>query len=148
MAIGAYTNPTWANGGTPAINAANLQAATDQIKNITDAAVSGGASPTKIWTSTNDGNAGQPPAPKPSASPAGGADAPGQFTPVAYFAAGASVYYSGATNKTGIWKCVIRAITVATGLPNEDHCGQAIGTGSLGTVPAGEAYYIYTERLS
>jgi hypothetical protein len=67
MAIGAYTNPTWANGGTPAINAANLQATTDQIKNITDAAVSGGASPTKIWTSTNDGNGGQPPAPKPNA---------------------------------------------------------------------------------
>jgi hypothetical protein len=65
MAIGAYTNPDWANGGTPAINSANLQAATDQIKNITDAAVSGGASPTKIWTSTNDGNGGQPPAPKP-----------------------------------------------------------------------------------
>jgi hypothetical protein len=68
MAIGAYTNPTWANGGTPAINSANLQAATDQIKNITDAAVSGGASPTKIWTSTNDGNGGQPPAPKPTGS--------------------------------------------------------------------------------
>jgi hypothetical protein len=68
MAIGAYTNPDWANGGTPAINSANLQAATDQIKNITDAAVSGGASPTKIWTSTNDGNGGQPPAPKPRAA--------------------------------------------------------------------------------
>lgn len=63
-AIGAYTNPTWVDGSAPALSASNLQALTDQVKNITDAAVSGGASPTKIWTSTNDGNAGKQPAPK------------------------------------------------------------------------------------
>lgn len=63
-AIGAYTNPTWVDGSAPALSASNLQALTDQVKNITDAAVSGGASPTKIWTSTNDGNSGTAPAPK------------------------------------------------------------------------------------
>lgn len=67
MAISAYTKTAWANSPatTSAVGAANLQHIEDQVKDITDAAVSGGASPTKIWTSTNDGNGGQPPAPKP-----------------------------------------------------------------------------------
>jgi hypothetical protein len=77
-AIGAYTNPAWVNGTAPAINTTNLQLLTDQVKNITDAAVSGGAAPTKIWTSTNDDNGGQPPAPKAKTYVAG--LTPGELT--------------------------------------------------------------------
>jgi len=66
MAIGAYTKTTWADSPstTSPMSDANLQHLEDQVKNITDAAVSGGADPTKIWTSTNDGNAGKAPMPK------------------------------------------------------------------------------------
>ena len=66
MAISAYTKTTWAKSPstTSAISAPNLQHLEDQVKDITDAAVSGGASPTKIWTSTNDGNGGVAPSPK------------------------------------------------------------------------------------
>lgn len=65
MAIG-YSKPTWTNGSGTAISAANLQALSDATKIMADACDSGAsATATKIWNDKNDGNAGQPPAPKP-----------------------------------------------------------------------------------
>jgi len=66
MSIPAYTKTTWANSPDTSspLSATNLQHIEDQVKAITDASVSGGASPTKLWTDTNTGNDDNPPAPK------------------------------------------------------------------------------------
>ena len=75
MADIAYTKPTWVNGSTVPISAANLQAISDAVDALAD----------RAWVSTTatggeDGNGGQPPAPKPTdGTPAGGANAQGKF---------------------------------------------------------------------
>ena len=67
MAIG-YTKKTWANGGPPALSAANLQALDDAVEAACDGLDAMPAA-AALWYSSSgtggsDGNGGQPPAPK------------------------------------------------------------------------------------
>ena len=100
-----------------------------------------------VWSPSSDGNAGQPPAPKPTTgTPAGGANAPGQALSQS-IGAGSTVYYSGASNLAGTWKiwCMVRI--TASNLVDWANTGFGIGSGAfIASVPAGETAYIWTER--
>ena len=144
MAIGSYTKTTYVNGSAPAINATNLNNAENQIKEITDAAVSGGANPTKIWTSSNDGNGGQQPSPKPSTSPYGGSNAIGQTI------SGASI--SGFTipgSASALWEFWVISHNIASNtiVPSETGFGQAPGGDVLACSSGNQIIYKVT-RIS
>jgi len=90
-----------------------------------------------VWTSGNDGNGGQPPAPKPSANPAGGTNAPGQFL-YGTVTAGNQLYFSGTSNQSGTWLILIQTYFNSTGLPDYTLFSLATGGGAWVTVPTGE----------
>lgn len=153
MAIGAYTKTTWANSPSTSspLSAANLQHIEDQVKDITDAAVSGGASPTKIWTSTNDGNGGQPPAPKPfNDGPAytAGTYTPGRVLYASLVGDGSTpYYYSGLQNKTGTWEMTRKRWNTSTGAFVDEIV--EIGSGSYSSAaPSGYTFTFVCRRLS
>jgi hypothetical protein len=62
--------------------------------------------------------------------------------------AGATLYYSGASNKTGTWKIVVIIRNdVAGTIDVSVACGEYMGNGSIGTVPVGCTAYYGTERV-
>jgi len=146
MAISAFTKTTWANSPSTSspVSAANLQHIEDQVKDITDAAVSGGASPTKLWSDTNDGNLGQPPMPRvTSGTPAGGTDGPGKLY-TGQVTGTNTLYYSGSTDKTGTWLLIYT--DVASGVYQRLY--GSIGNGAIGVVAAGSVCDYVCWRLS
>lgn len=99
------------------------------------------------WGAHNDGNGGQPPSPKPSATPIGGTNAVGQSYTDS-LPAGSTLYYSGSSNITGTWRVVSLVFTTAgavnAGLTNMG----ANGSGTFITVPAGHTCIYSTVRTA
>jgi hypothetical protein len=63
--------------------------------------------------------------------------------------AGSPVYYSGSTNKPGIWRVTLSVRINISGLLDFVNSGlSAPGTGLKFTVPVGETAYYSAERLS
>ena len=80
------------------------------------------------WGSGNDGNGGQPPAPKPAlGAPAGGANGPGQFIPISQYSA-----YTAPGLGSAYWMGIIICHTTATGAIVTANSGAGIWAG--GTV--------------
>lgn len=139
MAIGDYTKTTYVNGSAPALNATNLNNAENQIKEITDAAVSGGANPTKIWTSSNDGNGGQPPSPKETTG-----DTPGKFVHIDSLAGNAFAMPAG-----GTWAYAYISYDVTTGSYYSYGAGIAAGGTRIGSAITNIRWFTtYCKRIA
>jgi hypothetical protein len=102
-----------------------------------------------LWSPSSDGNGGQPPAPRPtSGTPAGGADAPGQ-----YYSGGvsnASIYNAGSVSKaTGQWEFSCTTFVSATGVIVAAKTINRIGNGYDGfSVSASETCVYDARRIS
>lgn len=80
-----------------------------------------------VWNSNSDGNGGQPPAPKPQASPST-ADGPGQEYQGSV--TDATVYAAGAAPKSGTWHYSWLTLTSATGVVVAAKTGVGLASGS------------------
>jgi hypothetical protein len=99
-----------------------------------------------VWTPTSDGNGGQPPAPKPtSGTPAGGADAPGQY--YSGSVSNASIYNAGPVSKaTGQWEFSCTTFVSATGVIVAAKTINRIGNGYDGFFVSASETCVYDAR--
>ena len=147
MALGDYTPTAWVNGSAPAISASNLLNIESKLDEI-DAA-SAATSSTRIWSTANDGNAGQQPCPKPTAgTPTGGANAVGQYIAEDISSSTADIYPSGITSRTGTWEYQLIGFVAATGVLNMFKRGIASGASPIHTAASSVNYFVTTKRIA
>lgn len=98
-----------------------------------------------VWSTANDGNGGQPPAPKPTTgTPAGGANGVGQFISIAQ-----STDYTVPGTAGTLWAYNLLAIVIATGVIVTANTGDGIITGgSTLACPASSIIIGHVWRMS